>query len=87
MNACFGRTPCPNNLIGGKILRRATRKVYNRAGDTLRLCGNPACLSRLLSISAASVRTSGRRDNFPVFPIEAGKRGDAGSFSKPVALR
>jgi transposase len=29
---------CPNNLItGGKILRRATRKVYNRAADTLRL--------------------------------------------------
>jgi len=38
-------------------------------------------------MSAASVRTSGRRDNFPVFPIEAGKRGDSGSFSKPVALR
>jgi len=37
--------------------------------------------------SAASVLTSGRRDNFPVFPIEAGKRGDSGSFSKPVALR
>jgi transposase len=30
---------CPNNLItGGKILRRNTRKVYNRAADTLRLC-------------------------------------------------
>ena len=30
---------CPNNLItGGKILRRATRKGYNRAADTLRLC-------------------------------------------------
>ena len=30
---------CPNNLItGGKILRRSTRKVYNRAADTLRLC-------------------------------------------------
>ena len=30
---------CPNNLItGGKVLRRATRKVYNRAADTLRLC-------------------------------------------------
>jgi transposase len=29
---------CPNNFItGGKILRRATRKVYNRAADTLRL--------------------------------------------------
>ena len=30
---------CPNNLItGGKILRRATRKVYNRAADILRFC-------------------------------------------------
>jgi transposase len=30
---------CPNNSIsGGKVLRRATRKVYNRAADTLRLC-------------------------------------------------
>ncbi len=30
---------CPNNVItGGKILHRATRKVYNRAADTLRLC-------------------------------------------------
>jgi hypothetical protein len=27
-----------------------------------------ACLSRRLSMSAASVRTSGRRDNLPVFP-------------------
>ncbi len=30
---------CPNNSIsGGKVLRRATRKVYSRAADTLRLC-------------------------------------------------
>jgi transposase len=30
---------CPNNSIsGGEVLRRATRKVYNRAADTLRLC-------------------------------------------------
>jgi len=30
---------CPNNLItGGKIIRRSTRKVYNRAADALRLC-------------------------------------------------
>ena len=29
----------PNNSIsGGKVLHRATRKVYNRAADTLRLC-------------------------------------------------
>src|SRR5258708_9715751 len=29
---------CPNNSIsGGKVLHRATRKVYNRAADTLRL--------------------------------------------------
>jgi transposase len=30
---------CPNNAIsGGKVLRRSTRKVYNRAADALRLC-------------------------------------------------
>jgi transposase len=30
---------CPNNSVsGGKVLHRATRKVYNRAADTLRLC-------------------------------------------------
>jgi hypothetical protein len=33
---------------------------------------------RLLSMSAASVRTSGRRDSFPVFRIAAGKRGESG---------
>ena len=32
---------CPNNLItGGKIIRRSTRKVYNRAADALRLCAH-----------------------------------------------
>jgi transposase len=30
---------CPENRVsGGKVLRRSTRKVYNRAADTLRLC-------------------------------------------------
>src|SRR6202008_4276088 len=30
---------CPDNSISGsKVLHRATRKVYNRAADTLRLC-------------------------------------------------
>jgi Transposase IS116/IS110/IS902 family len=30
---------CPDNSVsGGKVLRRATRKVYNRAADVLRLC-------------------------------------------------
>jgi Transposase IS116/IS110/IS902 family len=30
---------CPDNSIsGGKVIHRATRKVYNRAADTLRLC-------------------------------------------------
>ena len=30
---------CPNNSISGdKVLRRSTRKVYNRAADALRLC-------------------------------------------------
>jgi hypothetical protein len=41
---------------------------------------------RRLSMSAASVRTSGRRDNFPVFLMEAGNKGEPGSFSKPHAL-
>ena len=27
-----------NRISGGKVLRRSTRKVYNRAADTLRLC-------------------------------------------------
>jgi hypothetical protein len=38
-------------------------------------------------MSAASVRTSGRRDNFPVLPKAAGNKGEPGSFSKPVALK
>jgi hypothetical protein len=38
-------------------------------------------------MSAASVRTSGWRDNLPVFPIEVGNKGAPSSFSKPVALR
>jgi hypothetical protein len=38
-------------------------------------------------MSAASMRTSGRRDNLPVFPIEAGNKGDCGSFSKPVVFQ
>ena len=38
-------------------------------------------------MSAASVRTSGRRDNFPVLPKAAGSKGEPGSFSKPLALR
>jgi transposase len=30
---------CPDNSVsGGKVLHRSTRKVYNRAADTLRLC-------------------------------------------------
>jgi hypothetical protein len=30
-------------------------------------------------MSAASVRTIGRRDNLPVFPIEAGNKGESGA--------
>jgi hypothetical protein len=38
---------CPNNSIsGGKVLRRATRKVYNRAADTLRLCAQSLAHSK-----------------------------------------
>jgi transposase len=38
---------CPNNSIsGGKVLHRATRKVYNRAADTLRLCAQSLTYSK-----------------------------------------
>jgi hypothetical protein len=38
---------CPNNSIsGGKVLNRATRKVYNRAADTLRLCAQSLTYSK-----------------------------------------
>jgi hypothetical protein len=40
-----------------------------------------------LSMSAASVRTSGRRDNFPVLPKAAGNKREPGSLPRPVALR
>src|SRR6516162_9877586 len=38
-------------------------------------------------MSAASVRASGRRDNFPIFRTAAGKRREPGSLPRPVALR
>ena len=38
---------CPDNSIsGGKVLHRATRKVYNRAADTLRLCAQSLTYSK-----------------------------------------
>jgi transposase len=38
---------CPNNSVsGGKILHRGTRKVYNRAADTLRLCAQSLTYSK-----------------------------------------
>jgi transposase len=38
---------CPNNAIsGGKVLRRRTRKVYNRAADALRLCAQSLSKSK-----------------------------------------
>jgi transposase len=36
-SAFLGLSP-DNRISGGKVLRRSTRKVYNRAADTLRLC-------------------------------------------------
>ncbi len=33
------------------------------------------------------VRTSGRRDNLPVFPKAVGNKGEPGSVPRPVALR
>jgi hypothetical protein len=38
-------------------------------------------------VSLEKVGAVCRRDNLPVFPIEAGNKGDCGSFSKPLALR
>jgi hypothetical protein len=55
------------------------------SGRELTKGSGQACLSRLLSMSAASVRTSGRRDNLPVFPIEAGNRTERGLLPPPVA--
>ena len=38
---------CPDNSIReGKVLNRATRKVYNRAADTLRLCAQSLTYSK-----------------------------------------
>ena len=38
---------CPDNSIsGGKVLHRSTRKVYNRAADTLRLCAQSLAHSK-----------------------------------------
>ena len=46
---------CPNNSIsGGKVLRRATRKVYNRAADTLRLCAQSLTHSKSVDLRASS---------------------------------
>src|SRR6516164_2665125 len=50
---------CPNNLItGGKIRRRSTRKVYNRAADALRLCAQSLTHSK--SALGAKYRQIGR---------------------------
>jgi hypothetical protein len=38
-------------------------------------------------MSAASVRTSGRRDSFPVLPKAAGNKREPGSLPRPLALR
>ncbi len=46
---------CPTNSIsGGKVLRRATRKVYNRAADTLRLCAQSLTHSKSVDLRASS---------------------------------
>src|ERR1700731_2716333 len=38
-------------------------------------------------MSAASVRTSGLRDNLPVLPKATGNKGESSSLPRPVALR
>ena len=50
---------CPNNQIsGGKVLRRATRKVYNRAADTLRLCAQSLSCSKSVSDTPSALERS-----------------------------
>jgi transposase len=63
---------CPNNLItGGKVLRRATRKVYNRAADTLRLCAQSlthsksALGAKYRRLRAQTWRSKGHRRHGP----------------------
>ena len=51
---------CPNNSIsGGKVLRRSTRKVYNRAADALRLCAQ-SLANRKTALGAKYRRLKGR---------------------------
>ena len=51
---------CPNNSIsGGKVLRRSTRKVYNRAADALRLCAQTLTHSKT-ALGAKYRRLKGR---------------------------
>jgi hypothetical protein len=51
---------CPNNSIsGGKVLRRSTRKVYNRAADALRLCSQSLTHSKT-ALGAKYRRLKGR---------------------------
>jgi transposase len=51
---------CPNNAIsGGKVLRRSTRKVYNRAADALRLCSQSLTHSKT-ALGAKYRRLKGR---------------------------
>jgi transposase len=51
---------CPNNSIsGGKVLRRSTRKVYNRAADALRLCAQSLTNSKT-ALGAKYRRLKGR---------------------------
>ncbi|MDQ3624081.1 MAG: transposase [Verrucomicrobiota bacterium] len=51
---------CPNHSIsGGKVLRRSTRKVYNRAADALRLCAHSLTHSKS-ALGAKYRRLKGR---------------------------
>ena len=51
---------CPNNAIsGGKVLRRSTRKVYNRGADALRLCSQSLTHSKT-ALGAKYRRLKGR---------------------------
>jgi Transposase IS116/IS110/IS902 family len=63
---------CPDNSIsGGKVLRRSTRKVYNRAADTLRLCAQSlthsksALRSQIPSLKSQTRRSQSHRGYGP----------------------
>ena len=55
---------CPNNEIsGGKVLRRGTRKVINRVANALRLCAESLLNSKSSALGAYARRMRAKRDS------------------------